>query len=136
MMKPLFRAVGIVFLKWVVVFLIIGFLYGALPKIMGDLGPTIFTWIVAFILSFLAAIFLFSNTAPSKKQLTMAVAVWVLVTLTCQLAYGLGLSSLGLRSITSLQTIGQLIAEVVALLLASATLRRRSLKNELGEGAV
>lgn len=135
-MKSILRAIGIVFLKWVALFLGIGYVYRFFPSNLGDVLPILFVWVVVFIVSFLFSLWLMSEKAPTKKQLGTLLAIWLAVTLTCFLAYGLRISFLGIRSILSIQIIGQIIVELVAVLVTASRLRRRSLKNELGEGAM
>lgn len=129
------RFLGISFLKWLAIFFSIAYLYGFVPSGAGTILPTILAWVVVFVLSAIFVMLAFGSSVPSKRPTYTLIVVWFAVTVVCYGAYSIGISSMGLRAFFSVQIIGQMAVEAVAILITTYLLRRRSFKRELGESA-
>jgi len=137
MFANLSRYALISFLKFVVTFYGLFSLYSyILPEwVVGNLLSAI-TWIAVFIISFLFATWAFHPGSPTDRDITKLVIVWLSVTIVLLLGFGIFFTFRGARILFEGEILIQLVIEVVAIILAGILLRRRALKQELGEGGI
>lgn len=129
----IFRIIGITILKWLVVFIAIALAYAVIPPAFGSVLPLMAAWTATFFGAFLFATWIFHPSMPNRKTTWTIFAVWMIVTVTGYVVYVLRVSLLNVRELVSVQLLGQLVVESLAIFFASFIRKRRMLKQELGE---
>jgi len=129
-----FRFLVISLLKWVAVFAAIAVLSSVAPSVLHGWILSIVVWIVAFILAFVFATWAFAKRMPVRNDTLLLVALWIFVYISMFFAYGVLLSTQGAYFVVSREILIQLVVEIVAVLYASYSSRRRRIASVLGEG--
>jgi len=129
-----FRFLVISFLKWVVVFASIAVLSHVAPTVINGWVLSVAVWIVAFILAFVFATWAFSKRLPVRKDTLLLVGIWIFIYFMGFFTYGILLSTNGIRLMVAPEILTQLAIEIVAVLFAAYSSKRRRIASVLGEG--
>lgn len=131
------RSLCIAILHWLISFFAIALMLGfILPSNASGWMLNVPAWILAFLLSALFASWAFSPYLPEPREIFFVIVLWFLVLVTGYLGYGILFSLRGPLLIFEWEFFVQIILQLVAVWLAGFRLRRRKLKEVLGEGMV
>lgn len=121
-------------LRFITNILVIYVLYSfLLPSQMGETARLILTWLVLFITAFVFATWALAKKIPTRQQVLMLIAIWLAVSVSIFLIYGIFRSPRGAKVLIAPEILFQFVLEIGAILLAAFILKRRALKSELGE---
>jgi hypothetical protein len=131
------RSLCIAILHWLTSFFAIAVMLGFIfPQNASGWALNVPAWILAFLLSALFASWTFSPYLPGRREIFCVMIVWFLVLVTGYLGYGILFSLRGPFLIFEWEFLIQIALQLSAVWLAGFRLRRRKLKEVLGEGMV
>ncbi|MBU1032745.1 MAG: hypothetical protein ABII13_04700 [Patescibacteria group bacterium] len=127
-MKAL-RFLGITFIKFIVTTFGLFTLYALiLPDVIPGWGINIITWIITFALAYLFAYWAVFNIKPNRKDTLLLVFIWLLVTVTGFLLYGILYSVQGPWLLVRPEILVQLVLEVLAILMVAYQVRHKKVE--------
>lgn len=129
------RFLAISFLKWMALnFLSILFFEYIAPSSWHGFVLAIPIWILSFAVAFGFAEWAFKTKFPERKTIATLLVIWMIVSYTLHILQAQFLMGSALFVINSIDIYVQYLLEILAILLAARTTKKRKILSLLGEG--
>lgn len=134
MHTPWVRFISIASLKWLANWFLVAIFLAVVPRSIQGYGLAVCVWVLSFIIAFIFAQWAFSKRMPDRRDTIALCAVWAIVMIVFQSFWEFFQYGQLIFSFLSVDILGTIVFELIAVVLASSVTRRHRLRGAVGEG--
>jgi hypothetical protein len=131
------RTLGISIVKWIAVFFAVTvFTSYVAPKSLHGYWLALPIWVMVFAIAYGFAYWVFHIKIPSRRDLLLLIAIWMVVTICLEAFYEVMTIGQPVFLLYSPDIYVQYLLEIIAILVCAQRIRKEKMKSVSGEGLV